>query len=190
MKKHHSASSKQPKESRPADPIQAGVYCSFPLQRPVAVLSRLLGFTLLWWVLSEGRWQDPFLILAILLIATFCSLRLWPPGVWKLSPLHVLAFLPYFFWQSLCGGFDVARRAFQIKPALSPETVTMTMDLRPESACLFAWVVSLLPGTACIHKNGTSFQIHLLDANSESKVHQLEQRINRLGWDEGDKEHP
>ena len=167
------------------DSIEPGAYRHFPRRRPAVVIGRLLGFTLMWWVLSEGRWQDPMPILAIIVIATFCSLRLWPTGMWKWRPLNVLAFLPWFLWQSLCGGFDVARRAYQIQPSLRPEIVSMTIHLRPESACLFAWIVSLLPGTACIHKEGGAFEIHLLDADSLPKVRELEKRISRLiGSDE------
>ena len=160
--------------------IMPGSYCAFPCRRLVAVAWRLIGFTLLWWVLSEGRWQDPGLILLIILVATFCSLRLWPAGVWKWRHMDVLAFLPWFLWQSLCGALDVARRAYQIKPFLRPRVVTMTVDLRAESACLFAWIVSLLPGTACIHKEGDKFEIHLLDEDSLPKVRELEKRIGRL----------
>ncbi len=178
--KRHSADSEQNPEPQLSDIVQPGALHPFPLRRPAAVAVRLLGFTLLWWAISEGRWEEPLLILVIIFIATFYSLRLWPPGAWRWRPLRLGTFLPYFFWQSLCGGFDVARRAFQLKPSLSPEIIEIKVDLPAESACLFAWVVSLLPGTACIHKDGTTFQIHLLDADSRAKVQNLEERMQLL----------
>ena len=146
----------------------------------VAIAVRLAGFVLLWWVMAEGQWQDPVLIGGIVLVSTLVSLFLWPPGVWRWRPLAVLAFLPWFLWQSLCGGFDVSRRAFQRKPALRPEIIPATVRLPVQASCLFAWIIRLLPGTACISKEGEDFRIHLLDAASADKVGELEKRIERL----------
>ena len=144
------------------------------------LVRRLAWFTLLWWVLAEGRWDEPLMIAVLVAAGTGCSLLLWPTGVWRWRPLQVLAFLPWFLRQSLAGGFDVARRAFQPVPALQPRVVSMDIDLPPDASCLFAWIVSLLPGTACVHRESGQVKIHLLDETCLPQVRELEARIRRL----------
>lgn len=167
------------RRSAPADP---GKYSRFRIQMRdlPAVLLRFALFTLLWWILAEGRWQEPLVIALIVVLSTLSSLFLWPLRSWRWRPLHVLAFLPWFLWQSLRGGFDVSRRAFQVRPALRPEFSSMTIHLPSCPSCLFAWIISLLPGTACISREGEDFVIHLLDSDSLPQVKILERRIHRL----------
>lgn len=58
-----------------------------------AALPRAAGFALLWWVLAEGRMEAWGVGLASVLLATLASLRLWPRGERRLSPVGVLAAL-------------------------------------------------------------------------------------------------
>jgi len=141
---------------------------------------RTAVFGLLWWILAEGRWQEPLVVAAIVVLSTLTSLFLLPLRSWRWRPVQVLAFLPWFLWQSLRGGFDVSRRAFQIQPALRPEFASMSVRLSPCPSCLFAWIVSLLPGTACVSREGEKVVIHLLDSDSLPQVKDLERRIGRL----------
>lgn len=151
-----------------------------PARLAVALLSRLALFTLLWWILSGGRWSELAVIAVVIFVSAVSSLLLWPVGSWRWRPLAVLAFIPWFLWQSLCGGFDVAWRALQMRPSLQPRVVCMTIDLPENAACLFAWILSLLPGTACVHIEGDRFRIHLLDEVSLPKVDELRRRVARL----------
>lgn len=145
-----------------------------------ALLRRLALFTALWWILAEGRWSEPWVIVLVILASVAASWFVWPTGAWRWRPLAVLAFVPWFLWQSLAGGFDVARRAMQPRPALQPRVVAMEIDLPENAASLFAWILSLLPGTACVHIEGRHFRIHLLDETSLPKVEDLRRRIARL----------
>lgn len=151
-----------------------------PFPALLALLRRLALFTALWWILAEGRWNEPWVISAVILTSLAASLFVWPAGAWRWRPLAVLAFVPWFLWQSLAGGFDVARRAMQPRPALRPRVVAMEIDLPENAACLFAWILSLLPGTACVHIEGRHFRVHLLDETALPKVEDLRCRIAGL----------
>lgn len=149
---------------------------------------RLAGFTFLWWVLSEGVLADWPLVSLFALLATTSSLVLLPPASVRLRPLGLVRFLPYFLWQSLLGGLDVARRAFSPRLPLSPGFTEYPLKLRSEAArVFFVWTVSLMPGTASTELLEGTLKLHVLDtAQGVAKLKGLEARVARLFAGEGD----
>lgn len=153
---------------------------SWSLPGPGGVLARILVFSLLWWILTEGG--SPFSALGVLGIglAVLASFRLLPPRSWPLRPLAVLGFLPYFLWQSLLGGLDVASRAMRLRVDVTPIVITHAFSLKSEaSRVLFLWVVSLLPGTAAVDIQGDLARIHALDQrlSDPAVLRELELRV-------------
>lgn len=147
---------------------------------------RLVFFSLLWWVLTEGGLPWSLLSLAGVGIAVIVSLRLLPPGVWSWKVGPLLGFLPFFLWQSLLGGLDVAYRALHPRITVQPEVIRHHFQLRQEhSRVFFLWVVSLLPGTAGVDLHGDVASVHVLDMNltGPGKLDELEQRIAKLFGD-------
>ncbi|SMP65915.1 Na+/H+ antiporter subunit E [Desulfonatronum lacustre] len=150
------------------------------LPRPGGILARILGFSLLWWILTEGGSLLSILGLLGVGLAVLASFRLLPPRSWPLRPLAVVRFLPYFLWQSLLGGLDVASRAMRLRVDLTPTVITHVFAQESESVrVLFLWVVSLLPGTAAVDLQGDKARIHVLDQRlaDSATLRELERRI-------------
>lgn len=144
---------------------------------------RLVFFSLLWWVLTEGAF--PMSLLGIIGVGTAVavSMRLLPAGTWAWRVGPLFRFVPFFLWQSLLGGLDVAYRALHPRIALHPEVIRHHFQLRQEhSRVFFLWVVSLLPGTAGVDLHGDVASVHVLDMDlaGPEKLHDLEQRIAKL----------
>ncbi|MGD8959069.1 MAG: Na+/H+ antiporter subunit E [Desulfobacteraceae bacterium] len=148
-----------------------------------AVLSRsiVLGFS--WWVLTEGRSGFSWLGLAGVAAAVLLSMRLMPGAIgrWRFGALA--RFVPFFLWQSLLGGLDVAQRALRPRLNLRSVVVYHHYGLRQEPArVFFLWVVSLLPGTAGIDLAGDRAAVHVLDSRlaDPEKLLKLEKRVAKL----------
>jgi len=147
-----------------------------------ALVFRFILFLLVWWVITEGRIREPFISLSCVALAAGISLWLWPPLSCRWNLLQILRFLPWFLWNSILGGVDVARRAFQNQMDLKPGIIPIKLTLTEKPRLLFAWTVSLLPGTACITMNGDTLYIHALDVrtSTEGKLRELELRLGKL----------
>ncbi|TVR00536.1 MAG: cation transporter [Desulfovibrionales bacterium] len=144
------------------------------------IVQRTLGFSLLWWIVLEGGTLFSMLGLLGIGLAVLTSFYLSPSRSWRMRPLAVLRFLPYFFWQSLLGGLDVASRAMRLQVDVSPTVVPHILHLHTDPArVLFLWVVSLLPGTAAVDTQGDQVSIHALDQGlvTPAALRDLEERI-------------
>ena len=148
--------------------------------RALILIKQILGFGLLWWILTEGA--SPLTALGVLGVglAVLASLRLAPMESWRIRPWQVMRFLPYFLWQSLLGGLDVALRAMRPTVNVDPTVIVHVFKVKTESArVLFLWVVSLLPGTAGVDLHGDQAWVHVLDETlaDPKKLEDLERRI-------------
>jgi multicomponent Na+:H+ antiporter subunit E len=114
---------------------------------PAAVV-RSLVFLGLWIVLSGADLKAIPVGIGAAALATWMSLRLLPPGSYRLR-FWLLAALPFrFVWQSVVAGFDVARRALDPRLPLRPGFVVYPMRIPPSPARnLFCTLSSLLPRT-------------------------------------------
>ena len=123
---------------------------------PVA-LARGVGFLLLWLLLKpSAKPADLTFGLAVTIAVTLLSLRLYAPLHGRLHLGSMLALMPHFVWQSILGGIDVARRAFDPRLPMEPGFVACPLDF-PEGLArnTFAVVTSLMPGTVpCGDENG------------------------------------
>ena len=144
-----------------------------------SLLLRAAGFAILWWVLAEGRLEDPWVIAVCLGAALAVSAWISPirPGVWR--PLGILRFVPCFLIWSVQGGIDVARRAFHPAMPLRPEILTWTLRGSRRQSILLAWIVSLLPGTAAVSLENGMLRIHVLDSRLPVRktLRDLERRV-------------
>ncbi len=147
-----------------------------------AVALRTAGFSLLWWILAEGRFEDLGFIIGCVAVAVTVSVCLWPPGAWRCRPLGLIRFVPYFLWRSLQGGIDVARRAFAPSMPLQPEVITVPLGSSESQNLLLTWIVSLLPGTAGIRLEEDNLKAHVLDSRLPVRrnIEELRDRLARL----------
>lgn len=148
-----------------------------------SLTTRLLLFAVLWWVLTEGASPMSAWGIAGIAAAVGLSLHVFPAGHWNWRLVPLIRFVPYFLWQSLLGGLDVAYRALRPKAVVQPEVVSHGFSLQQEPArVFFLWVVSLLPGTAAMNLQEDKARVHVLDTNlaAPEKLEELEKRIAAL----------
>ena len=124
--------------------------------------SGLLAF--LWWIISGGA-NDSWLVgLPVVLVAAHLSVTLKAKQTQRVHLIPLLRFIPFFLYESVCGGIDVTRRVYAPRLPLHPALLIYPLRL-PEGVAqvFFANSVSLLPGTLCTHIKDHALQIHVLD---------------------------
>jgi multicomponent Na+:H+ antiporter subunit E len=145
------------------------------------LVSRVLLFSLLWWILTNGDTGSWWLGIPAVLLSVIASLVLLPPVplVWR----ELLIFIPIFLWRSLQGGADVAWRAFHPGMPIAPIVIDYPLRL-PQGLpqVMLANIVSLLPGTLSATLNGQEFKVHVLDSRGEfmAELKELENRVARM----------
>lgn len=131
----------------------------------VAATTRAVCFCAFWLMLAGFNPGDLPAAAVAVAGATFVSLRLLPPGRWRVSPLGVARLALRFPGQSVIAGVDVARRAFDPRLPLHPGFVTSVPRLPPGGVRdEFCALASLMPGTlpADTNEDGTLL-VHCLD---------------------------
>jgi len=145
----------------------------------IRLIVRTLGFAALWAILSEGEgWGVG---VPVILTATAVSFLLMPASRWSLAGLA--RFLPYFVWNSLRGGVDVAARALNPRLPIDPAVFRYEMRLdSTEARVLMADTVTLLPGTLSADLQGNVLLVHVLNASGPfmDTLVTLEQRVGDL----------
>ena len=145
------------------------------------IVSRVLLFSLVWWVLSEGNAESVWIGVAAVSFAVIVSAMLLPPVplIWH----ELFMFVPFFLWRSLQGGVDVARRAFHPRLPITPELLDYPLRLPPGlPRVMLANIVSLLPGTLSATLNREVLKIHVLDGEAAllASLDTLEERVGKV----------
>lgn len=144
-----------------AGATQAGSFS--PASWSTAV-SRAAWFTCVWLVFAgSDPWDFPAAAGAVV-VATWASLHLLPPGTSRKSTLAIARLALRFLCQSVIGGVDVARRALDPRLPLQPGFVTYPIGLPSGTARnVFATLTSLLPGTVPTGEEQGQLVYHCLD---------------------------
>ncbi|HSK86317.1 MAG TPA: Na+/H+ antiporter subunit E [Rubrobacter sp.] len=144
---------------------------------------RVVLLALLWWVLTGGE-TDSWLVGSFTIAgALIVSLALLPAGGWRWTLTGVGRFVPFFLWQSLVGGLDVALRALRPARPLDPAFLEYPLGLPSDPARVFmANTVSLLPGTLSAELEGQRLRVHTLTENPKvlENLRELESRVAGL----------
>jgi multicomponent Na+:H+ antiporter subunit E len=149
-----------------SDTLRDSISTRMSLRRGVP---RVALFALLWWALTGGEPGSWWFGVPAVFVATLTSLALLPAGGWRWTPAGIARFLPFFLWQSLVGGVDVASRA--LRPGLTLERNVLHYPLRlPESPArvFMADAVSLVPGTLSIELGGGRLRVHTISDASQT----------------------
>ncbi len=139
---------------------------------------RLVLFTALWWIITEGKIESWYLGIPVVILATMTSIPLW--NKIPLSFTGLLRFIPFFLWNSLRGGSDVAVRALMPKLNITPGMVKYNWQLPAGTSQVFmANVVSLLPGTLSAEIHDDYLYIHALDETEDyvAELKIIEERV-------------
>jgi multicomponent Na+:H+ antiporter subunit E len=149
----------------------------------VSLAAWFLAYLGAWWVMSEGGRGGWAVATAAAAAAVLVRHRLGPVSPGSLRPGGLLRFVPYFLWQSLRGGADVALRAFRRPVAIAPALLEYQLRL-PEGPArsLFVASLSLLPGTFSADVEGDVVRVHVLDGRGPEldRVAELEERVGAV----------
>lgn len=147
------------------------------------VVTRLLLFTGIWWILTDGDEQAWAVGSAVVLAALLVSLRLMPAGPRRVSLRGFLAFSVFFVVRSVIAGTQVALIAMRPRLDLHPVIIEMPTRLQDEAERTFlVSTVSLFPGTLSAGLEGNKLRLHVLDERMpvEEELRSIEFRVARL----------
>jgi multicomponent Na+:H+ antiporter subunit E len=151
-------------------------------RRMSTTVLRFAGFFAAWLTLGKNGPVDLLVGLGAALAAAWASLRLLPPGAWRLRPLPLLRLAARFLRQSIVGGADVAWRALAPRMPLRVGTVAYPVRLPaglPRNA--FNTLASVVPGTLpCGPNEDGACVIHCLDVD-EPVLQQMRAEEELLG---------
>lgn len=152
--------------------------------RTVSALQRFLLALLVWWILSNDLIGSAWIGIPTALLVVWASLKLAPPGRYRIRLQALPGFSLYFIIASVIAGLDILRRTLSPSLPLQPGMLDLQTDL-PEGQplWLFMIIISLLPGTLSVSRQpDSSIRLHCLDtsSNPQADVRVLEQRIQRL----------
>ena len=142
---------------------------------------RIVLFTLLWWLLTEGAINSWLIGAPVVVFAALASGVLLPGTSWSLP--GILRFIPFFLWHSLRGGVDVAGRALHPRLPISPGLLKYQWRLPAGLPRVFmANTVSLLPGTLSAESGDEFLHVHVLDQAGafEAELAMIEARVARM----------
>jgi multicomponent Na+:H+ antiporter subunit E len=147
-------------------------------------MTRVLLFAAAWWILVEGR-ADAWIagVLAVALAVGFGRALGLAASPVRIHPTGLLRFIPFFLWQSVRGGVDVAMRALHPRLPIQPSLISYRFSLRGEAGRIFFInAVSLLPGTFVAEWLGDTVIVHVLDGGEDAgpRLRALEARIGAV----------
>ena len=127
----------------------------------------------LWLLLtSTSNFQEVLagVVLALLVAAlgykgfTTRGLRIFSPR----RLLHLLIYLPVFFWELIKANFDVAYRVIHPRMPIRPGIVAIKTELKSDIGKLFlANSITLTPGTLTLEVEGEHLFIHWINVKDE-----------------------
>ena len=140
------------------------------------LIARAFAFAALWAILGGGEgWA---IGVPVIIVAVASTSSVLPAARWSVSGLA--RFIPYFLWNSLRGGVDVAARAVHPRLPIDPAIVryALRLDAMP-ARVLMANTVTLLPGTLSARLHHDTLEVHVLNASADvtDMLGKLERRV-------------
>ena len=144
--------------------------------RVIRLAVQTASFAFFWAILTSGKgWGVG---IPVICLATAVNFRQTPVSRWSLA--GIVRFLPYFLWNSLRGGIDVAARALNPRLPIDPAIISYEISLDHTGArVLMANTVTLLPGTLSADLRGNVLSVHVLKPSGSfmESLARLERRV-------------
>lgn len=144
----------------------------------------LVPILILVWVLLTGGASASWVVgIPAVALAAVLGARLRPQAAPRLRLLEGAAFLAFFAFHSLRGGWDVARRALHPALPLAPGRIRYPCRLpRGTARTFFINTASLLPGTLYLGETADGMELHVVDRTGPAaeELAALEARVARL----------
>ena len=150
-----------------------------PDWRLLIALGLLAG---LWWLLSGNDPASWVIGLPTVAAAGWSARRLGGVAAGSVSVPGLLRFIPFFLWESMRGGVDVALRTLTPRMRIKPGFLEFRTELqRRDARVFFVNCMCLLPGTLAADLQGDRLDVHFLDvAMSADELRRLERAIARV----------
>ena len=142
----------------------------------------------LWWILTGGSVSSWLIGFPAVAGAAWAIGRLGGLSDTNISLVGLVRFVPFFLWESLRGGADVALRTLAPRMRIRPGFSRYRTGLRTVSARnFFANCVSVLPGTLTADLHDEWLEVHVLSTELDAKreLDRLERSVARLFSDPG-----
>jgi len=136
-----------------------------------------------WFAMTEGISGSWLIGLPVIIIVVIFRENRENDSSWAFSITGSVAFIPFFIWQSLVSGIDVAARALRPDMGLQPVLMDYRFRLPQGSARrLFINCITLMPGTLSVMVKGDAVLVHVLDENQQvlSALQDLEARVGAV----------
>lgn len=131
-----------------------------------SAVSRFGSFLLLWLALMSWSFSALAMGLLVSLGATWWSLRLLPPAASAVRLGALLLQAPRLLWQSVLGGWDVARRALSPSLPLKPGFINFPCAYQKAHVRdSLAVIASMLPGSLVCDDEAGVMRVHCLDTD-------------------------
>ena len=140
----------------------------------------LFAFAAIWWVLADGDQGSWIIGIPAVLAASWAVNSSGAVKHRDISIPGLLRFIPFFIWESLRGGFDVARRTLAPRLRVQPGfTVYHTRLQQPGARLFFANSLCLLPGTLAADLQNDRIELHMLDSavDPNTELRRLERAV-------------
>lgn len=144
---------------------------------------RLALLAVLWLVLTNADPSGWGYGLVVVPLVWMLTVRVFPPGDYRVQPLYLPRFAAWFLVQSLVAGWDVSRRLLAPRLDVAPGEREVPFTLPEGSArWLAANMLSLMPGTLSVEVHGETLLLHCLDTaqDVDREVAETEQQVARL----------
>jgi multicomponent Na+:H+ antiporter subunit E len=99
------------------------------------------------------------------------------------NPIGLARLAGFMAIETVRGTIDVARRVLAVTPDVEPRFVRFKSVLtQPSARTLFAYCLTLLPGTVASRLHEQAFEVHVLDATGpwESELRRLESHVSTV----------
>ena len=134
----------------------------------------------LWWIISGGASGSWLIGLPLVVIAGHLSMVLKAQSPQRVHLTALIKFIPFFLYESVRGGIDVAWRVVASQPRLNPAFLVYPLRIPDGPArTFFSYSVSLLPGTLGGGIKDHALQLHVLDkaALTVKELQTLEHKV-------------
>ncbi|NVJ60977.1 MAG: Na+/H+ antiporter subunit E [Gammaproteobacteria bacterium] len=140
------------------------------------------------WLINSGHYSPLFLVFGAVSVAFV---------IWfahrmdviddESQPIHLSAELPlYYGWlikKIVVANIDVARRAWQVKPSISPSIQNIPVSQKTDMGrVIFANSINLTPGTLSVELNNEQVLVHSLtyEAMQELVEGEMGRRVSKI----------
>ena len=137
----------------------------------------------IWLVIAEGNLASWVIGGPAVVAAAWVAGRLRTGAGIRLSLSGLIVFIPFFLWESLRGGVDVALRSLDPRLRVNPGFTRYYIRLaNPNARVFMVSCVSLLPGTLSAALDGEWLTVHALsiDGDCNKGLQRLEEIVARL----------